>query len=118
MPNGKRKQIREKTGGRCAYCGKQLPEKGWHVDHVQPVFRGWEKPPQRAGDDSLENLLPACRRCNRWKATMTLEQFRGEIEKQVDRLRRDSSQFRLAEDFGLIAKDSSPVWFYFEIRRI
>lgn len=26
--------LREKFGGKCAYCGCELPEKGWHADHV------------------------------------------------------------------------------------
>ena len=34
-----RAELRMKFGGRCAYCGCELPEKGWHADHVQPVAR-------------------------------------------------------------------------------
>ncbi len=30
-----REKLRMKFGGRCAYCGCELPEKGWHADHVQ-----------------------------------------------------------------------------------
>ncbi|MES1842645.1 hypothetical protein ABUT89_26860, partial [Escherichia coli] len=29
-----RAELRMKFGGRCAYCGCKLPEKGWHADHV------------------------------------------------------------------------------------
>lgn len=32
-----------KFGGRCAYCGCELPEKGWHADHVQAVLRKSEQ---------------------------------------------------------------------------
>jgi len=32
-----------KFGGKCAYCGCDLPEKGWHADHVEPVYREWWK---------------------------------------------------------------------------
>ena len=32
-----------KFGGKCAYCGCDLPEKGWHADHVEPVHREWWK---------------------------------------------------------------------------
>ena len=35
--------LRMKFNGRCAYCGCELPEKGWHADHVKPVFREWWK---------------------------------------------------------------------------
>ena len=31
--------LRAKFGGRCAYCGEVLKEKGWHADHVEPVLR-------------------------------------------------------------------------------
>ncbi len=34
-----RERLRMKFGGRCAYCGCVLPEKGWHADHVQAVLR-------------------------------------------------------------------------------
>ncbi len=30
-----REKLRMKFGGRCAYCGCELPEKGWHAGHVQ-----------------------------------------------------------------------------------
>lgn len=32
-----RQALFEKYGGRCAYCGCDLPVKGWHADH--PVYR-------------------------------------------------------------------------------
>lgn len=32
-----RAELRMKFGGRCAYCGCELPEKGWHADHVEAV---------------------------------------------------------------------------------
>jgi hypothetical protein len=38
-----RSVLRTKFGGRCAYCGVELPEKGWHADHVEPVLREWWK---------------------------------------------------------------------------
>lgn len=34
-----RAELRMKFGGRCAYCGCELPEKGWHADHVEAVYR-------------------------------------------------------------------------------
>ncbi|EAV6934312.1 HNH endonuclease, partial [Salmonella enterica] len=37
-----RAELRLKFGGRCAYCGCPLPEKGWHADHVEPVRRDFE----------------------------------------------------------------------------
>ncbi len=74
-----REKLRMKFGGRCAYCGCELPEKGWHADHVQAVLRKSEQCMKAAekrifrlkstGDvfrpeaDCPENLVPACAPC-------------------------------------------------------
>jgi len=108
-----RELIRAKFGGRCAYCG-QLLDKVFHIDHVAPIFRGWDTKPSRAGEDTSDNLVPACPRCNRWKSTYTLEDFRFEISKQIERMRRDSPSFRLAEDFGQVVVINKPIVFWFE----
>jgi len=64
--------------------------------------------------DDVANLNPSCERCNRWKQTYSIEQFRKEIELQVERLRRTQAGFRLAEDFGIIQERNTAVVFYFE----
>jgi hypothetical protein len=107
--------LREKFGGKCAYCGKPL-DKTFHADHVAPIYRGWEghaRPPS-AGKDVEENLFPACPRCNIRKATFSVEEFRAEISMQLKRLRRDSAAFTLAEDFGIVSETGTPVVFWFE----
>ncbi len=38
-----REKLRMKFGTSCAYCGCELPEKGWHADHVQAVLRKSEQ---------------------------------------------------------------------------
>lgn len=71
-----RERLRMKFGGRCAYCGCELPEKGWHADHVQAVLRKSERCMKAAekgifrlkstGDvfrpeaDCPENIFPSC----------------------------------------------------------
>lgn len=110
----KRDRIKAKTQGRCAYCGCELPENGWHADHIDPIFRGWENRPDRAGDDVESNLFASCRRCNLRKGTLTVDVFRSEITKQGERLRRNVAAFRLAEDYGIVQCVDSPVVFYFE----
>lgn len=40
----------------CVYCGCQLHERFFTVDHVRPVSRN--------GTDDLDNLVLACPRCN------------------------------------------------------
>lgn len=105
MTKNEREQVRTKFDGRCAYCGVNLGPK-FHVDHVHPKFRG--------GDDCLSNYFPACTRCNLWKKTYTIEEFRNEIEMQIERLRKRVPGFRLAEDFGLIGKSGKEIRFWFE----
>lgn len=124
-----RAELRMKFGGRCAYCGCELPEKGWHADHVEAALRKWEFGPRRANgtrrtvatgelwrseNDVLVNLVPACPPCNLLKATFSIELFREQIAAQADRARLYSVNFRTAERFGQVQVTPSPVVFWFE----
>ncbi|MDK9365360.1 HNH endonuclease [Lelliottia wanjuensis] len=124
-----RAELRMKFGGRCAYCGCELPEKGWHADHVEPIYRGRDfnrtitddgrlefqsRVAERAALDVSENLNPACKQCNLFKGGHTLEGFREQIAHQAERARAYSVNFRTAERFGLIEVIEKPVIFWFE----
>lgn len=125
-----REKLRMKFGGRCAYCGCELPEKGWHADHVQAVLRKSEQCMRAAekgifrlkttGEvfrpeaDCPENIFPSCAPCNLLKTTYSLEMFRKQVSLQVERGRRSSVNFRTAERFGLISVLNKPVVFWFE----
>ncbi|HHR9682924.1 TPA: HNH endonuclease [Salmonella enterica subsp. enterica] len=125
-----RERLRMKFGGRCAYCGCELPEKGWHADHVQAVLRKSERCMKaaekgifrlkstgdvfRPGADCPENIFPSCAPCNLLKTTYSLEMFRKQVSLQVERGRRSSVNFRTAERFGLISVVNKPVVFWFE----
>ena len=101
-----RKQVHEKFGGRCAYCGHEITQKQMQVDHIHPRSLN--------GADSMDNLYPACHACNNYKLTFSVEQLRHKIADQV-RLARDYSvNFRLAERYGLIEVTNVPVVFHFE----
>ena len=41
MKKADRQKIFDKFEGHCAYCGCKL-EKGWHVDELLPVRRGYK----------------------------------------------------------------------------
>jgi hypothetical protein len=56
----------ERDGGKCAYCGQPVPPDEATRDHVVPRCRG--------GQDTWENLVLACRRCNHVKADRTPEE--------------------------------------------
>jgi len=51
-----RKAIRQKTGGKCHFCGGPLG-RPWQADHVVPL--------QRGGASKNSNYLPICVECNR-----------------------------------------------------
>lgn len=108
-----REEIKKIFGGKCAYCGKELGDR-FHVDHIEPIFRGWSEKPERAGKDEKENLIPACIRCNLRKSTLSVEQFRAEIKRQVEILNKRNFNYKLAKDFELIKETDSPVTFLFE----
>jgi len=124
-----RAELRLKFGGKCAYCGCELAEKGWHADHIEAVYRKWEFGPRRANgtrrtvatgeherpeNDTMDNLFPACVPCNFFKSVDSVEQFRERIATQVDVTRRASRSYRTAESFGLVLPTNAPVVFWFE----
>ncbi|MDE3194242.1 MAG: HNH endonuclease [Chloroflexota bacterium] len=56
----------EEYEGRCAYC--DMPAR-LVPDHGTPLARG--------GSNRVENIFPACPRCNNEKYTMTVDEYRG-----------------------------------------
>ena len=119
MTKNERQIVFDKYGGKCAYCGCEL-QKGWHIDHIEPAYHNWSDEDvkrhlkQERGLNIIENYNPACPRCNRWKGTWSIEQFRNEISLQIERLERDSAPFRMARDYGLINTADIEVKFYYE----
>lgn len=65
---GERRNVFDKTGGRCAYCGDDLDFDTFHADHAQSSFNG--------GSNDVENKLPSCSLCNVRKNHRNLEDFR------------------------------------------
>ena len=52
----------------CHYCGKQIVNKeDLTVDHVIPISKG--------GENSADNLVIACKACNREKANLNVERY-------------------------------------------
>ena len=112
-----RAELREKFGGRCAYCGCELPER-WHADHFEAVRRGvshrWEGNAERPENHRIDNMMPACIPCNLSKAHMGLEAWRAWIAGHVASLNNYHPIYRLAKAYGLIQETGNPVIFYFE----
>lgn len=105
-----RKLVYQKYNGHCAYCGCEIPEKGFNVDHLQCI-RNYE---YTVDVNSIDNLMPACGSCNRYKSTMDLEVFRKELQKILDRLKRDICTYNIALRYGMVQENREPIKFYFE----
>jgi len=64
----RRREIFERSAGRCHYCGCELVLAGvWHVEHQMPQALG--------GTDDAGNLVAACAPCNLSKSDRTAIEF-------------------------------------------
>jgi len=111
--------VYDKCNGHCAYCGVEITIKQMQVDHIEPHWHTLtENEAERAkikkGSHELGNLNPSCSRCNKWKSTYSLEVFRNVVETSLMRLERDTPNFRLARDYGLLTETPKRIKFYFE----
>ena len=133
LTKNQRNELREKYDGRCAYCGCEL-QNVWHADHFDPVDRiciletvqdheGKYKlkqktigtrEPQR---DHIQNLMPACVKCNVDKSNLSIEQWRASLAQKVQSLRDRGGIYGHAVRFGLVIETNKPVTFYFEVMK-
>lgn len=118
LTKSERERVYTLCGGRCAYCGTYIALKEMQVDHVIPMdfydlyqAKGFDL-------DTMDNYLPACRSCNHYKSTMTLEKFRKAIERYPIVLERDSVTYRNAVRFGMVQPTPKKVQFYFEAVKV
>lgn len=94
----KKEAVWSKFNGKCAYCGCDISINKFQIDHI--IAKGiYDRNIRYYQDqglkiDSIENLNPACCSCNNYKRDFTVDQFRSEIEQQIERLRRDKPTFR------------------------
>lgn len=110
-----RQAIYDKTNGHCAYCGCEIPFKGFNVDHVHCI-KNYDYIEEFTGIDvhSISNMLPSCGSCNRYKSTFDLELFRKMLSGIPNRLKRDVSTYNIAVRYGMIEEHTEPIQFYFE----
>lgn len=109
LTKAERQFVYNKMDGHCAYCGCELKYEDMQVDHIVPL-EGWSV----QGEDTLENMFPACRSCNHYKGASQLEGFRKMVENMPHALMRDSVTYKNAVRFGLVIPNPHPVVFYFE----
>lgn len=106
IPRKVREAVYRKYDGHCAYCGAKIDIKDMQVDHLIPFYND--------GEETIDNYMPACRQCNFYKSTLTIEKFRNELELIPHRLHEQMFIFRLAEKYGRFTTESVPITFYFE----
>lgn len=136
--NKKRKAIWDKSGGKCWYCGCDLPEKGWHADHFEaivrsPVITGYETVKRETylgvdmsyqrpiygisikneSLDTQDNLVPSCAPCNLMKGKLSVDGFRNLIADQK-RMLLSKPFLRNAVRFKVINLSEEPIVFWFE----
>jgi len=113
--NTKRKHIWDKSGGKCWYCGCDLPEKGWHADHFEPIRRNWwENSCLHPERDTETNMVPACASCNHQKGSLNVEQFRKKIAGFINSLNKYHTQYSIAKKYGMVQETGAEVRFWFE----
>lgn len=122
MKKAERIKVHEKHDRRCAYCGKEIEYKDMQVDHMHPKCLGHFYESERSreyynlkGDnvDNFENLMPACRRCNHYKRSFRLEDFRKMVKTINERLFKNYIA-KVALDFGTVKQVEWDGKFYFE----
>jgi 5-methylcytosine-specific restriction endonuclease McrA len=122
MKKETRLKVHDKLNGRCAYCGKSIEYKAMQVDHVYPKCMAhhvgdpyYTEKYNIKGDniDSIDNLMPACRRCNHYKRSYRLEDFRVMIKTINERVLK-AYIAKVALDFGTIKTEEWDGLFYFE----
>lgn len=119
-----RSVIYKKSKGLCWYCGDKLPKKGWHIDHYLPVKRvmrydrkkkkkvwtGKYRHPER---DTMENMVPSCAVCNRWKKSKSITTFRRSLQK-LHRTVLNSANVRMAVKYKSVKIEKVKIVFWFE----
>lgn len=62
------RDLKSKATCICAYCNKEIPTFGAHIDHIVPLTRG--------GKHEVSNLCPACISCNSSKNNKLLSEWK------------------------------------------
>lgn len=79
MKKSKRERVLAETDYKCSYCGSRLTEENATIDHILPKKRG--------GTDCLENLTPACSKCNTEKGDKTPDEYREYLMNKISDLK-------------------------------
>ena len=106
-----RKKIFDKYDGHCAYCGCEIDFSKMQVDHFNAQI--WNKDKGEKPDNSFENLMPACKECNRYKSAWNIEYIRELLEKSKKQLLK-TQNLRILNRLNGFQINDEPIEFYFE----
>jgi 5-methylcytosine-specific restriction endonuclease McrA len=84
-----KRNVYRRDGNRCQYCGCHLNSKNSSIDHVMPRSRG--------GGHTWNNIVSACKPCNRKKSNRTPEEARMPLQKQPVAPTRNAIMFASLE---------------------
>ncbi len=92
MAHPRLQAVRQRYDFRCGYCGVSETDTGGEltVDHFRPVSAG--------GDDSDDNLVYACVRCNQYKGALLPQAMDIAQQRRLLHPLRDSLPAHLRED--------------------
>lgn len=106
-----RKAVLKRGNEKCAYCGRRLDMQHLTIDHYHPLDKN--------GSNSVDNLLPACKKCNGFKANMTKNEFRLLLRGLIGKKFLTPYEKRLFVWYNLRQyKKQSGFLFYYEQHRV
>ena len=120
--NKLRKDVFLKFDGLCAYCGCELINGKFTIDHIIPKYKGIRTEDLNSmnitrGTSSIDNLNPCCGSCNSSKSTFTIEKWRREISLKFERSIKESSNLRLLVRMGMIQYNPDFKFYFEKIKR-
>ena len=98
-----RKKVFDLTEGHCYYCGCELKEDNFEIDHV--IAKAEEG--KNAG-----NRVPSCRECNELKSKGSIEDLRQAIKNCVGE--NAKQPVKIVEKYMGIQNKDKDIVFYFE----
>jgi 5-methylcytosine-specific restriction endonuclease McrA len=121
-------KIKVKYNGRCAYCGIEL-DNTWQVDHMiskreySSQIQAGKQPKHlkhlTLNDvDHIDNLTPACKPCNNYKHSYSVDFFRETLKTMLNKkheyLFKSKTKMQVALNMGTVKLQEWDGVFYFE----